>query len=74
MTEENSDEAISTEFGAESLVGRQILHRFNVEGEQKWYTGHVFSYNAVTHQHEIVYDGEEENGFFLKLIRRLQQW
>ena len=51
--EANSDEAIL-----------HILHRFNVEGEEKWYTGYVISYNAVTCQHEIVYDGEEENVFF----------
>ena len=53
VIEANSDEAASSEssseYSAESLVGREILHRFNVEGEEKWYAGHVVSYNAVTH-------------------------
>ena len=67
MIEANSDKAASSEssseYSAESLVGREILHRFNVEGEEKWYAGHVVSYNAVTHLHEVAYEGEE-NCFF----------
>jgi chromosome segregation ATPase len=68
VIEANSDKAASSEssseYSAESLVGREILHRFNVEGEEKWYAGHVVSYNAVTHLHEVAYEGEEENCFF----------
>ena len=47
----------------QSLVGREILHRFDVEGEEKWYSGHVLSYNAVTHLHEVAYDAEKEPCF-----------
>ena len=68
MIEANSDEVASSgsssEYSAESLVGREI-HRYNVEGEEQWYAGHVVSYNAVTHLHEV---GEEENSFFNLLI------
>ena len=35
-----------------------------MEGEEKWYAGHVIGYNAVTRLHEVAYDGEEENCFF----------
>lgn len=71
VIEANSDvgaSAVSScEYSAESLVGREILHRFDVEGEEKWYTGHV-SYNAVTHLHEVAYEGEEDNCFFDLLV------
>ena len=66
--EVNSDERSlaesSCECSPESLVGREILHRFEVEGKEKWYAGHVVSYNAVTHLHEVAYDEEEESCFF----------
>ena len=72
--EVNSDEGrlaeSSCECSPESLVGREILHRFEVEGKEKWYAGHVLSYNAVTHLHEVEYD-EEEESFFLNLLEDL---
>lgn len=37
----------SCECSPESLVGREVFQRFDVEGEEKWYTGHVLSYNAI---------------------------
>ena len=47
--EVNSDEGSlaesSCECSPESLVGR--IYRFEVEGKEKWYAGHVVSYNAV---------------------------
>ena len=52
------------EFTPESLVGKKIFHRFDVEGEEKWYAGYVVSYNAVTHLHEVAYNTEDENSFF----------
>lgn len=48
----------------ESLVGKQILHKFNVDGEEKWFTGCVLGYNAVTDLHEVSYYDEEENYFY----------
>ena len=48
----------------ESLVGKKVLHKFQVEGEEKWYNGYVVSYNAVTHLHEVAYDEEEEYYYF----------
>ena len=53
----HQDSAIHT---PESLVGKKVLHKFQVEGEEKWYNGYVVSYNAVTHLHEVAYDKEEE--------------
>ena len=50
------------ECSPESLVGKEILHKFDVDGEEKWYTGYVISYNAVTRLHEVSYN--EENCFF----------
>ena len=47
-----------------SLVGRRICHKFTVDGEDEWYNGYVISYNALTHLHEIMYDGEEEQCYF----------
>ena len=46
----------------ESLVGKRVLHKFEVEGQEKWFSGYVTSYNAQTHLHEVSY--EEENFFF----------
>ena len=64
IVEFNSDEGSlpesSCECSPESLIGREILHRFEVEDKKKWYAGHVVSYNAVTHLHEVAYDEEEE--------------
>lgn len=72
VIEGNSDKAglvgSSCECSAESLVGRDIFHRFDVEGEEKWYTGHVLSYNAITLLHEVVYEDEEENCCFFNLL------
>ena len=36
-----------------SLVGRLVFHRFDVEGEEKWYTGHDMT----------AYMDEEDNCF-----------
>ena len=56
----------------ESLVGKKVLHKFEVEGEEKWYTGYVVSYNAVTHLHEVAYEEEEEN-FHFNLLGDISQ-
>ena len=56
----------------ESLVGKKVLHKFEVEGEEKWYTGYVVSYNAVTHLHEVAYEEEEEN-FHFNLLEDISQ-
>lgn len=49
-----------SDFDPASLIGRRICHKFDVDGQDQWYDGHVISYNALTRLHEIVYDGEEE--------------
>ena len=46
-----------------SLVGKRICHKFEVDSQDEWYDD-VISYNAVTHLHEIVYNGEEEHCYF----------
>ncbi len=48
----------------ESLVGRRVKHCFEVENEERWFSGVVVSYNPTTHLHEIVYDDEEHSCFF----------
>ena len=47
----------------ESLVGK-ILHKFEVEGQEEWFSGCVLSYNIQTHLHEVAYDQEDEHHFF----------
>ena len=47
-----------------SLIGRRICHKFDVDGQDEWYDGQVISYDALTHLHEIVYEGEEEHCYF----------
>ena len=49
---------------SESLVGRRVSHKFEVDEEEKWFTGYVLSYNAGTNQHEITYEEDEEHFFF----------
>ena len=44
-------------------MGKKIVHKFEVNGKEKWYTGYVVDYNACTGLYEITYD-EEENCFF----------
>ncbi len=50
----------------DSLVGRHISHKFEVEdtSEFKWYHGTILSYNSATKTHEIIYEGEEEHCYF----------
>ena len=59
----NSKRARSTEscseYSPELLVGREILHGFDMNSEERWYAGYVVSYNAVTHLHEVACHGEE---------------
>ena len=48
----------------ESLVGRRVLHRFEVEKEEKWFPGLIISYSPRSCLHEISYEGEEEHCYF----------
>lgn len=48
----------------DTLVGRTIMHKFEVKKEGKCFMGFIISYNPNTHLHEIAYDGEEEHCFF----------
>ena len=54
---DNTDYAASTRpcsYTSDALVGRTIMHKFEVEKEDKWFTGFIVSYNPNTHLHEIV--------------------
>jgi len=44
--EKGSSAESCCEYSPESLVGREILHRFDVNSEERWYTGYVVSYNT----------------------------
>jgi len=46
------------------LVGKQILHKFKHKGDEKWYRGHVISYDEISEEHKIIYDNEEEDCYF----------
>ena len=48
----------------EALVGSRIKHRFETNGEMKWYNGVVVSFNVSTKEHEVAYDEEENHCFF----------
>ena len=50
-------------YTSEALVGRAVMHKFEVEKEEKWFMGFIISYNPNTHLHEIAYDGEKEHCF-----------
>lgn len=63
IEESQSSPEATASSSPDSLVGRQVLHRFNTDGEYKWFSGFVLSYNVVTKLHEIVYE-EEEHCFF----------
>lgn len=54
----------SDELTPESLIGRDILHRFMMQGEEKWFNGYILSYNAVSCLHKVSYEGEEEPSYF----------
>ena len=56
--------ASSCTFSSDSLVGRKVLHKFEVDGEEQWFSGVVISYNAITKLHKIAYDDEKEHCFF----------
>ena len=49
----------------ESLVGRRVLYRFEIdkEDQERWFPGFIVSYNPQACLHEITYD-EEEHCFF----------
>ena len=51
-------------YTSEALVGRTIMHKFEVDKAEKWFSGVIISYNPNTHLHEIAYDGEEQHCFF----------
>ena len=49
---------------AESLVGKKVLHKFEVNTKEQGFTGFVVSYDKQTRLHEVEYDDEEEHCFF----------
>ncbi len=51
-------------YTSESLVGRRVQHRFEVENEEKWFSGVVVSYNPRARLHEIAYAYDDEHCFF----------
>ena len=56
-------------YTSESLVGRRVLHRFEVKNEEKWFSGFIVSYSPRSCIHEIAYEGEEH--CFFNLIEDL---
>ena len=46
-------------YTSDALVGRTVMHKFEVDKEEKWFSGFVVGYNPNTHLNEIAYDGEE---------------
>ncbi len=50
-------------YTSDALVGRTVMHKFEIYNEDKWFSGFIVSYNPNTHLHEIAYD-EEEHCFF----------
>ena len=40
------DSEICSGYTSDLLVGKQILHKFEVEGEERWFSGCVIGYNA----------------------------
>ena len=61
---DGTESVASCTYTSDALVGRTIMHKFEVEKEEKWFMGFIISYNPNTHLHEIAYDGEEEHCFF----------
>ena len=51
-------------YTSDALVGRTVMHKFEVDKEEKWFSGFIVGYNPITHLHEIVYDGDDEHFFF----------
>ena len=48
-----------------SLVGKEILHKFQIDScEESWFRGVVISYDIKDNSHEILYDGESEHCHF----------
>lgn len=48
---------------SDTLVGKKILHRFETNGKEQWYSGVVVRYNAVYKLHKIAYDNEDDHCF-----------
>ena len=46
------------------LVGKQILHKFKYEGDEKWFRGCVLSYDEINEEHKITYNNEEKDCYF----------
>ena len=51
-------------YTSESLVGQKVIHKFEVDKEERWFSGFVVRYDAQSNLHEIAYDGEEHHCFF----------
>ena len=43
-------------YTSESLVGWSVIHKFEIDNEEKGFLGFIVSYNPRTHLHEIAYD------------------
>ena len=55
-------------YSSEALVGKSILHKFEVDGQEEWFRGLVVGYNAQTNEHEISYEAEEDQRYFFNLL------
>ena len=61
---------VSSHTTPQQLVGRKVSHRFydRQNKKYKWYEGLVIGYNKEDHEHEVVYENEEEHCHFNLLI------
>ena len=57
-------ESVNFETQPELLVGKQIRHQFEADGELTWYEGRVLKHNITTNEFEVQYDGEDGTYWF----------
>ena len=53
MSHDGTESVASCTYTSDALVGQTVMHKFEVENEEKWFMGLIISYNPNTHLHEI---------------------
>ena len=51
-----------------SLVGKHVRHKFDDDGEMKWYSGYVTDYCESSKRHEIVYEDDDDTRYSFDLL------
>ena len=72
LREHSRNDSEVTVGASDSLVRKMVLHRFEINGKEQWFSGVVVSYNAVSKLHEIAYDDEDDH-CFLNLLEDIAQ-